>query len=228
MLWTQNKSLWCNKQDGNDFISNGITKLQRSDVSFWFNSTHPLSSIQRTHSIRRPLELVWETFKEKAQHTIKLTEFHGNCFEFMQFSKWKNFLLLKSKVTFISGFVFFYKKKKQNRSCGSEASHFEIRSSETHIWGRISWRIRWWAQNPAGTTKSSCNSRQFMSDRNFRKNHEKRFLCRISWGIEWCHPFSSTTPKSSPKCKKSISRFDLDHFSTFPGLLNRIFGILSE
>ena len=120
---------------------------------------------------------------------------------------------------------FFFYKKKQNRSCGSEASHFEIRSSETHIWGRISWRIRWWAQNPAGTTKSSCNSRQFMSDRNFRENHEKCFLCRISWGIEWCHPFSSTTPKSSPKCKKSISRFDLDHFSTFPGLLNRIFGI---
>ena len=132
---------------------------------------------------------------------------------------------LKSNITFGSGFVFFYRKKKQNRSFASEASHFEQWLPEAHILGRISWRIQWYNRNPCGMTRSYCNSRQFMSDKNFQKNHEKCFLCRISWEIEWYHPFCSPTSKSLSKCKISISRFGLDQFSTFSRLLSCIFEI---
>ena len=62
-----------------------------------------------------------------------------------------------------------------------------------------------------------------MSDQNFWENHEKCFLCRISRGIEWCHPFCSKWPKSSLKSRKLISRFVQGLFSTISWMFSRIF-----
>ena len=61
-----------------------------------------------------------------------------------------------------------------------------------------------------------------MSDQNFRKNHEKCFLCRISRRIEWCHPNWPAGSESASKWIFSISRFDPDTFLLFSRLLSWI------
>ena len=119
--------------------------------------------------------------------------------------------------------LFFFSKKKQSRSFGSEASNFGKSFPEAHILCRISWRIQWYHQNPAGILKSTCNSRQFMTDQNFRKILKKCFLFRILRRIEWYHSFCPTAPESSSKPNISISRFVLYHFSLFSPLLSWIF-----
>ena len=119
-------------------------------------------------------------------------------------------------------FCFFFRGKKTKAIFGSEPSHFELGIWEVHILDRISWRIQSSEQNLLGMSKSNCNSRQFMSDQNFRKIHEKCFLCRISRQIEWYHPLWSTGSESASKWTFSISRFDLNMFSRFRQSLSYI------
>ena len=127
----------------------------------------------------------------------------------------KNIKILKAEVGMVTNLVFFFIKKKQTPKSiqwSPDLLYRPVKDIGCTEFNEESNGINKIFLRTPHFVAIHGNSRQFMSDQNFRENHEKCFLCRISRRIEWYQPNRLSGSKSAPKWTFLMSRLSMDMF----------------